>query len=168
MGNNYTNFPQNRPVHSFSEPPAGSSGGQDAAQLLGPTQKALEELEMGVLVAQGSGGIANIGPGSTSFLGATVLSIPAGDYEHRKFIAEDAVAYVRRGTFMVKIDPANPPTVGGALRVSFASGKKGWLTSSATSSLAIDPGAGIKVEMVYNNVARVYFAGLPEYAIAGS
>lgn len=161
-------YPQARAVHTITEPRAGTKGTHDPAETSAPTQKALFALEFGTLVTQGSGGYDKVGPASTSVVGALPVNQLAGDYPIGKHVIDDAVAPIRRGYLHVKIDPDNKPAVGGNIRVSFASGKEGWLTSSVTSSLAIPKTAGMKIESVYDTTAEVYFDGHPEYEISGS
>lgn len=158
-------YPQTRAVHSITEPAAGSKGTADPAETSAPTQKALFAFQFGTLVVQGVGGYGEVAAGSTSVVGALPISTLAGDYKNLKHLVDDAVAPIRRGYLHVKVDPANKPVVGGPLRVSYAAGKEGWLTTEVANSKVIAASAGIKLENVYDSVAEVYFSGLPEYPL---
>ena len=161
--------PTSRPVSSISEPAAGSLGTYDPAAQEAPAQKVLTAFDFGALVAAGNGG-ADVVSSSTSqnLLGVALIANNSGDYANNAYLANDIAGIGRRGYYIVKIDPDNKPTAGGTIRVSFATGKKGWITSSATSSLLIAQTAGIRIERVYDTVAEVYMNGNPVYPISGS
>lgn len=161
--------PTSRPVSSISEPAAGSLGTYDPAAQQAPAQKALAALDFGAFVVDGSGGADALGPATTQqLLGVALVAPNAEDYATSAYAANDIVGIGRRGYYIAKIDPDNKPSVGGAIRVSFATGKKGWLTSSATSSLLIAQTAGVRIERVYDTVAEVYLNGNAVYPISGS
>lgn len=158
-------YPQTRPIHSITEPAAGSKGTLDPAEASAPTQKLVTALAFGVMVVQAATGYDIVASGSTGVVGALPVSTLAGDYANKAYKADDAAAPIRRGYLHVKIDPDNKPTLTGALYVSYATGKEGWLTSSSSNSKQLAAGAGIKVENVYDTVAEVYFSGNPIYAL---
>jgi protoporphyrinogen oxidase len=158
-------YPQARSVHSITEPAAGTQGTHDPAEASAPSQKLITALPFGVLVVQGTNGYDKVSNTSTAVVGALPVSTLAGDYKNGRYVADDVVAPIRRGYLHVKIDPANKPTFGGTLRVSYAPNKEGWLTSEAANSHVLAPNCGIKLENVYDTVAEVYFSGLPEYPL---
>lgn len=160
--------PTSRPIHSISEPAAGSLGTYDPAAQQAPAQKVLTAFDFGALVIQGSGGFDVVGPASTQVAGVALIGNNSGDYANDAYLADDIAGIGRRGYYHVKIDPDNKPTAGGTIRVSFATGKKGWLTSATASSLLIAQTAGLKIERVYDTVAEVYFNGNAVYPISGS
>lgn len=157
-------YPQTRSVHSITEQAAGSKGTYDPAELSAPTQKLLTALPFGVMVTQGTNGYDKVTNSSTAVVGALPIGVNAGDFKNGRYLANDAVAPIRRGYLFVKIDPANKPTAAN-LRVSYDAGKEGWLTSEMANSKALAAGSGVKLENVYDTVAEVYFSGLPEYPL---
>ncbi len=161
--------PSSRPIHSISEPAAGSLGTYDPAAQEAPAQKVLTAFDFGAFVVAGSGGADVLGPATTqNLLGVALVAQSSGDYANNAYLAADIAGIGRRGYYIAKIDPDNKPSVGGAIRVSFATDKKGWLTSSATSSLLIAQTSGIRIERVYDTVAEVYLNGNPVYPVASS
>lgn len=160
-------YPQTRAVHTVGEPVAGTRGSFDPAEASGETLAVKETvgIEFGVLLTMNNDSDGYLLPTATTtkIYGAAPRAISAGDTATDRYSLNDALTPIRRGYLYCKIDPNNKPAMGTSVRVSYATGKKGWLTSSATDSLAV---SGLYVTAVYDTVAEVYFSGVAEYTAA--
>jgi hypothetical protein len=155
---------QSRPNWDITEQEAGMAGSQAENAEAAPTRKALAALEFGAFVVNGSGGYDKFSNAATSVVGPALFNNLARNNTNRLYTIGELASVGRRGYFLVKIDTANKPVAYGAVKISYAAGKEGYLTSAGSSFRTA--ASGIQITEVLDSVAEVYLDGSPVYAVA--
>lgn len=161
-------FPQTRKLHNYTE----GSPGRTAVFDPNSKQKTLvaaAAIEFGQIVTEsGTNEVTNPGASSTSFAGIALADSKATNFDSSAFAADDLVPVGLAGYFYAKIDVDNKPTARGSVKVSYATGKVGYLTSQVVQSREIGADQGIEIVEVLDTVAVVYLSGNPKMTISAA
>jgi hypothetical protein len=162
--------PQTRQVWNITDLEVGTFSNDDAGQAtIGVKVASGEIIPWGIFVNRDSAGkMINVAVDSAKVSGIAMVANQVINYEDKQYQENEIAELSRRGYVVVKIDPNNVPVAFGPIRVSYATGKVGWLTSSETESFLIGASEGISIERVSTEIAEVYFPGHPSYVVGGA
>jgi len=155
-------YPQTRRIWNVGEQTLGNIGSYDPA-MLQTTKRAFSTLKFGAPVENSVNGLIVPTLSTTKIFGIGLVDNYAADYANGQYLAQDAVAVLKRGTVFVPIDTTNKPVVGGAVIWKVVDGT---LTSLTTGGVLATVSQEVEILQVLDNMAEIRLFGSSEITVA--